>query len=84
MTNETYDRLKWVALVLLPLLATFWEAFGHIWNIPYTEEITASIVAIDALLGGIVDACAKRYHKKMKEEAEVYYEEDEENGDEEV
>lgn len=46
--------LKWVSLVALPLIATFWIAISEIWGLPYGQQIGATITALDALLGGLV------------------------------
>ena len=54
MKNKTYDRLKWIALTALPGLAFFYLTVADIWNLPYPEEIAATITAIDTLLGTLL------------------------------
>ena len=66
MTNKTYDTIKAIALLAVQVL-TFIGALCAIWNVPYCEQITASLAAIDALLGGIVVAAKKIYDGKEKE-----------------
>lgn len=61
MTNEMYDVLKEVALTILPALAVFIVAIGKIWNIPYTAEISATVMAIDAFLGACLHVSNKNY-----------------------
>ncbi len=69
MTNRTYNTLKWVALVVLPAIATFYLSLSGIWHLPYGEEITATITAIDALLGALLGITSNQYNKnKYKEE----------------
>ncbi len=63
MTNKTYDTIKAIALLAVPVLA-FIAALCSIWNVPYCEQITASLTAIDALLGGLVVAAKKIYDGK--------------------
>lgn len=65
MSNKAYDTLKTIALVATPLLA-FLAAVVSIWNIPYGAEITATLTAIDTLLGAIVVALKIRYDKKVE------------------
>lgn len=65
MTNKTYDTLKTIALVATPVLA-FSAATVSIWNIPYGAEITATLTAIDTLMGAIVVALKINYDKKDK------------------
>ena len=64
MSNKIYDTLKTIALVATPLLA-FTASVVSIWNIPYGAEITATLTAIDTLLGSIVVALKIKYDKKV-------------------
>lgn len=66
MTNKTYDIIKTVALIAAPVL-TFAAALVSIWNIPHGAELTATLAALDTLLGAIVIA-AKRIYDKGGEE----------------
>lgn len=63
MKNTTYDHLKLVALLLMPLI-TFLAALGDIWHIPYTQQITATLAALDTLLGAILKISSDNYHKE--------------------
>ena len=60
-TNKVYDKLKWVALYLLPALATLWLALGKIWSFPYTTEIGATISAVDLFLAAILKISKSNY-----------------------
>lgn len=63
MNNKTYDLLKYIALYVLPALATLVLTLGNIWGLPYTEAIAATITAIDTFLGAILGISAKEYQK---------------------
>ena len=63
MSNKTYDTLKLIALILTPVLA-FLASVANIWNIPYSEQIVATLTGIDALVGAIVVALKTAYDKK--------------------
>ena len=39
MSNKVYDVLKWIAMVVLPAIATLYLALAGIWGFPYGEEI---------------------------------------------
>lgn len=67
MTNKTYDIIKAVALLMAPVLV-FISALCSIWNVPYCEQITATLAALDTLLGAIVVASKKLWESKQKEE----------------
>jgi hypothetical protein len=67
MSNKTYDTLKYIALYVLPALATLILTLGGIWGIPYSEAIAATITAIDTFLGAILGISSKRYAEEQKE-----------------
>ena len=69
MSNKAYDILKNIALIFIPLCA-FISTLLPIWNVPYTEQITATLVAIDTFLGALVKALSDSYNRKKKEELE--------------
>lgn len=61
MNNQTYDILKRVALIVIPALATFVNAVGIVWGIPYTNEATATITAFGVFLGATLGISSKNY-----------------------
>lgn len=67
-TNETYDRLKWVALILLPAIEFLWLALGKIWSFPYVVEIGSSIAAVDVFLGKLLGISSENYRQEEGEE----------------
>ena len=66
MKNSTYDLLKKIALVVLPALATLVITVFKIWDIPYGEQIGATITAIDTALGIILGVSTSKYNKAVK------------------
>lgn len=64
ISNKTYDALKWIALCVLPALATLYLALAGIWGIPYGEEVSGTIMALDAFLGVILGISNARYKKE--------------------
>lgn len=64
MTNKAYDIIKTIALIATPVI-TFICALVNIWGIPYGAEITASLAALDTLLGAIVVVLKANYDKRM-------------------
>lgn len=63
MNDKTYDIIKNTALIITPVLA-FIASLVSIWNIPHGAEITATLTAIDTLLGAIVIVAKKIYEGK--------------------
>lgn len=64
ISNKTYDILKWIAMLFLPALAILVRSVFQIWSLPYGEEISATIVAINAFLGAILGISNTIYKAK--------------------
>ena len=54
ISNKTYDRMKWFALIFIPAFETLILTVGKIWSIPYYLEIGATIAAIGLFLGSLL------------------------------
>ena len=61
MNDKTYDILKRVSLIVVPALATFVNAVGIVWGVPYTNEVTATITAFGVFLGAAIGVSSKNY-----------------------
>ena len=64
MSNKVYDVLKWIAMVVLPAIATLYFALAGIWCFPYGEEIVGTITAVDTFLGALLGISSVQYNKK--------------------
>jgi hypothetical protein len=85
--SKTYDVFKTIALIM-PLFIVLYEAIGKIWGIPYTEQITMTLTAINAFIGGLVKYSNAKYNKTelieeydQEEENAMELETDEEGGE---
>lgn len=72
LKNSWYDKAKWVAMFFLPALAVLVKTVFAIWNIPYGEEISATIVAINAFLGMCLGISSINYQKQINENKEKW------------
>jgi len=61
MTNKTYDRLKFVAQVVLPALATLYAALAAAWGFGHVEAVVGTITAVDLFLGSLLGITANQY-----------------------
>lgn len=66
MKNETYDVLKWVAMLLLPALATLISALGNIWGLPWAPQVSDTIVAVNAALAMVLGISTINYQKEAE------------------
>lgn len=63
-SNEAYDILKWICMALLPAVAVCIRTVFPVWQIPYGEEIAATIVAVNACLGVCLGISTIQYNKE--------------------
>lgn len=67
MSNKVYDRLKWIALVFIPSLITFYGVIGNVLNIPYTDIVLTIMGAFDVFLGSLLGISNIQYKKSDKQ-----------------
>ena len=67
MSNKTYDILKIVAIVILPLIQTLYVGLSKIWGFGFGTEIDQTIqlviAAINVVLGAALVKSSSDYHK---------------------
>ena len=64
MSNGIYDKLVYVAQVVLPALATLYTGLAKIWGLPFIVEIPATIMAVDTFLGVLLKISSIKYNKE--------------------
>lgn len=75
MSNETYDRIKWFALVFIPAFEVLILTIGKIWGLPYYSEVGATLAAFGVFLAGLIKKSSDTYYKSLGE-AEAVEEDD--------
>lgn len=65
ITGKLYDRLKWLAQVALPALATLYFTLGGIWDLPSISEVVRTIVAVDFFIGVLLGISQINYKKQV-------------------
>lgn len=67
MSNKTYDILKYVQRIAIPAVATLYLALGSIWQgiieLPYPEQVAATLTAIDTFMGVCLGISSAKYNK---------------------
>jgi len=63
LSNKTYDVLKFIAMILLPALTTFYGVVATVLKIPFTKETITILVALDTFLGAILGISTAQYNK---------------------
>jgi len=65
ISNKAYDIIKMVALIGAPVIV-FLSALCNIWAVPHAAELTATLAAIDTLIGAIVTVLKADYDRANK------------------
>jgi hypothetical protein len=67
MSNKTYDILKIVAIIVLPLVQFIYTGLAQIWGFGFGDQINATIQliigAINVILGAALVKSSADYHK---------------------
>lgn len=63
MSNKTYDILKKISLMIVPIV-TFITALSEIWGFAHGTEIAATVSAIGVCLGACLNISSNNYNNK--------------------
>ena len=66
--NKTYDLLKEIALTVLPALSVLYLALAGLWDLPYPQQVSGTIMAVDTFLGALLHVSTKQYNEAKAEE----------------
>lgn len=61
--DKLYDRLKFIAQILLPALGTLYFTLAGLWSLPAGEQVVGTIVAVDTFLGVMLGLSTQAYQK---------------------
>lgn len=67
LSNKAYDILKYIAQIVLPALSVLYLALAGLWNLPYPEAISGTIMAVDTFLGALLKISTDAYNKNIGE-----------------
>ena len=63
LSDKTYNVLKWLSLIALPAIGTFYFALAGIWGLPYGEQIVGTLVAVETLIGALLGISTVQYNR---------------------
>ncbi len=66
LNDKLYDILKWLVIIVLPACATLYAALASVWGLPFAEQVTTTITAVDTFLGAVLCISTVNYHKEDK------------------
>ena len=66
LNDKVYDILKYVALIGMPAVLTFYGVVGATLSIPYTQEVLTIGTAFDTMLGTLLGISNANFKKENK------------------
>lgn len=61
--DKVYDVLKWLVVLVIPALATFYNVVANIWRLPLAEEISQSLLAVSTFIGALIGISTLEYER---------------------
>lgn len=68
LPDKVYNVLKWIALIVLPALATLYATIGKAWGLPYIEPICITLTALSTFIGTLIGVSHLAIKKEQKDE----------------
>lgn len=65
LSNSLYDKLKWVAQILIPAIITLYGTVALALGLPYTDIVVTILGAVDAFLGTILGISTANYNSEQ-------------------
>ena len=63
LPDNVYDILKWACIIFLPALSTAYSALAGIWNLPFAEQIPATVTVIAMFIGALIGVSSVQYNR---------------------
>lgn len=63
LSDKAYTILKWVTLICIPALATFYAALSAVWGWPYADQVAKTATAVCTLLGALLGISTAEYNR---------------------
>ena len=70
LSDKAYDVMKLLAIFILPLAALV-TSLSEIWGIPYGQQISQTLLALNVLLGAIIKTSSDSYWGGQYDELET-------------
>lgn len=67
MSTTTYDVFYWIAQVVLPAAGSLYFGLAQFWQLPYVEQVVATVAVVDTFLGAFLGISTNQYNKALQE-----------------
>ena len=65
LSDKAYDILKWLVLIVIPSVTTFYVVLDNLFGWGYAEIIATISAALCACVGSIVGISTAQYNKQV-------------------
>jgi hypothetical protein len=65
LPDKLYDVLKWIALVVIPALCTFYGVLAAALSLPYAEIVAQIGAGVCTFIGALIGISTAEYRKDM-------------------
>ena len=65
LSNNVYDVLKWITMIVIPALATAYVGLAAVWSWPYADEVAKTAAVICTLLGALLGISTAQYNRGL-------------------
>ena len=66
LPSHVYDVLKWLVLIVIPALTTFYAVIDNLFGYGYAEIVTTISAALCTCIGAIIGISTAQYNKEGK------------------
>ena len=63
ISNKLYDPLKWLVVIVIPALTTFYAVIDKLFGWGYAEIVTTISAALCTCIGAIIGISTAQYNK---------------------
>ena len=71
INDKIYDVLAYVGKIVLPGLAVLYSTIAETWGLPFPNEVSATIMAIDVFLNALLGVSSVAYYKEQAESTSI-------------
>lgn len=71
LDNKVYEILKWLVVILIPAVATFYTHLAASFGWPAGEEVSQFANELCLLIGTIIGISTASYYKAEKDKLEI-------------
>lgn len=65
LSNKAYDILKWLVVIVIPALTTFYVVLDNLFGWGYAEIVATISSALCVCIGSIVGISTAQYYKEQ-------------------